>query len=285
MKKITLRFIVFILGCFLLSTVIPVFGAAVVVPWKSGNFLVIKLPAPEPDASFTPGLTWYWQLAGTVNKQHDVDVYNIDLEDNASSGLFAELKDKGIKLVCYFSAGTYEEWRQDANLFTSDILGKNLDDWPGEKWVDIRKEKTRSIMAQRMDRAASAGCDAVEPDNIDGYQNDNGLGLTAADQLDYLSWLADYAHSKGLKIALKNTLDLIQSGKLYEHFDFAINEECYSYNECDVLKAFIEVNKAVFIAQYKGDKNTLCPLAIQNNYFLAFFNQDLDGQTYIPCIR
>ncbi len=212
-----------------------------------------------------------------------MDVYNVDLEDNASSDLFAELKNKGIKLVCYFSAGTYEEWRQDASQFTFNILGNNLDDWPGEKWVDIRKETTRTIMAQRMDLAASAGCDAVEPDNVDGYQNNNGLGLTKADQLDYLYWLADYAHSRGLQIALKNTLDLIQSGKLYEHFDFAINEECYSYNECDILKSFVEVNKAVFIAQYKGDKNKFCPMAIQSNYFLAFFNLDLNGKIYIPC--
>ncbi|MCI5222937.1 MAG: hypothetical protein D3924_09755 [Candidatus Electrothrix sp. AR4] len=120
---------------------------------------------------------------------------------------------------------------------------------------------------------------------IDGYQNNNGLGLTAEDQMDYLYWLADYAHEKGLKIALKNTLGLIQSGNLHKRFDFAINEECHTYNECGNLRPFINQNKAVFIAEYKGNKEQYCPLARQEKYFLAFFDLDLTGQKYDPCTQ
>lgn len=45
-------------------------------------------------------------------------------------------------------------------------------------------------MRRRLDKAVSRGCDGVEPDNVDGYTNHNGLGLTAADQLAYNKWLA-----------------------------------------------------------------------------------------------
>lgn len=45
-------------------------------------------------------------------------------------------------------------------------------------------------MRRRLDKAVSRGCDGVEPDNVDGYTNHNGLGLTAADQLTYNKWLA-----------------------------------------------------------------------------------------------
>lgn len=45
-------------------------------------------------------------------------------------------------------------------------------------------------MAERMDLALSKGCDGVEPDNVDGYANSNGLGLTAANQLEYNKYLA-----------------------------------------------------------------------------------------------
>lgn len=45
-------------------------------------------------------------------------------------------------------------------------------------------------MGRRLDKAVSRGCDGVEPDNVDGYTNHNGLGLTAADQLSYNKWLA-----------------------------------------------------------------------------------------------
>lgn len=45
-------------------------------------------------------------------------------------------------------------------------------------------------MGRRLDKAVTRGCDGVEPDNVDGYTNHNGLGLTAADQLSYNIWLA-----------------------------------------------------------------------------------------------
>ncbi|MDQ7023057.1 MAG: endo alpha-1,4 polygalactosaminidase [Candidatus Gracilibacteria bacterium] len=35
---------------------------------------------------------------------------------------------------------------------------------------------------------------------------------------------------------------------MVSYFDFAINEECYSYNECHLLKPFIDNNKPVFLS-------------------------------------
>ena len=197
-------------------------------------------------ASFPAGSTWYWQLSGDVVKSHTVNVYNFDLEDNESNGLISELKSKGIKVICYFSAGTYEDWRSDKDQFSSDQLGKALPDWPGERWLDIRKESVRKIMSSRIQRAVNAGCDGIEPDNIDGYQNKNGLGITEQDQIDYLHWLAAEAHLKKISIGLKNSLDIIQKGLLHKHFDFVINEECYNYNECDLLKPFIEQIRRIY---------------------------------------
>eukprot|EP00051_Salpingoeca_urceolata_P014688 m.187478 g.187478 ORF g.187478 m.187478 type:complete len:103 (-) comp18158_c0_seq3:113-421(-) len=82
------------------------------------------------------------------------------------------------------------------------------------RWLDISTindagSKLRSIMEARLDVAVEKGCHAVEPDNIDGYSNNNGLGLTAQDQLVYNRFLADAAHDRGLAIALKNDLDQV----------------------------------------------------------------------------
>lgn len=63
---------------------------------------------------------------------------------------------------------------------------------------------------------------AVDPDNVDGYQNDNGVGLTAADQLAFNTWLAQTAHGLGLGAGLKN--DLGQLTELTPYFDFFVNE-------------------------------------------------------------
>ena len=118
-----------------------------------------------------------------------------------------------------------------------------------ELWLDIRAPEVRDIMKARLDLAAQKGCDGVEPDNVDGYSNDNGFGLTPQDQLDFNRFIATEAHSRGLSVGLKNDLD--QAADLLPDFDWALNEECYTYNECGVYTdTFIAAGKAVFHAEY-----------------------------------
>ena len=103
-------------------------------------------------------------------------------------------------------------------------------------------------MEARLDLAAEKGCDGVEPDNVDGYANDSGFPLSGNDQLAYNRFLASAAHERGLLIGLKNDLD--QISELVAEFDFAVNEECYEYDECERLTPFIEAGKPVLHAEY-----------------------------------
>jgi hypothetical protein len=91
----------------------------------------------------------------------------------------------------------------------------------------------------------------VEPDNVDGYANESGVHLNATEQLEYNRWIADQAHERGLSVGLKNDLD--QVGDLIEWFDWALNEECHAYDECDVLTPFLGAGRAVFHVEYVDD--------------------------------
>ncbi len=175
--------------------------------------------------------TWQWQLQGEVDTSYDVDVYDIDLFDTPADTLSA-LRVAGRVVICYFSAGSYEEWRPDAARFVADDLGVTLDGWDDEHWVDIRSASVREVMAQRLDLAVDRGCAGVEPDNVTAYDNDTGFDLTADDQLDFNRFLAGAAQERDLLIGLKN--DLEQIPELVDHFDFAVNEQCHEYDECDV---------------------------------------------------
>ncbi|MBV1857681.1 MAG: endo alpha-1,4 polygalactosaminidase, partial [Nannocystaceae bacterium] len=106
--------------------------------------------------------------------------------------------------------------------------------------------------------------DAVEPDNVDGYTNPTGFDLTADDQLDYNRWLATAAHDRGLSVGLKNDVDQVEA--LVDEFDWALNEECVTYEECETTSPFIEQGKAVFHVEYVDDTadgpalvDTVCP--------------------------
>ena len=205
-----------------------------------------------------PGTSWQWQLQGEVDISLDVDMYDIDLFDPPDA-TFETLRDEGRIVICYFSAGSWEEWRDDADDFPAESLGDELDGWPDERWVDIRLAEVRTVMEARLDHAADRGCDGVEPDNVDGYANDNGLGLDADDQLDFNRFLAEAAHARGLSIGLKNDLDQIEA--LVDDFDWALNESCAEYNECDRLSVFTDAGKAAFHVEYVDDWSAAQDLA------------------------
>lgn len=104
----------------------------------------------------------------------DVPIYDIDLFTNTDDGtdagrVIGKLHDQGKKVICYFSAGTYEPGRPDSDQYENGDLGAQLPEWPKEKWVDIRHDNVRNIIKGRIDLAAEMGCDAIDPDNMDGY--------------------------------------------------------------------------------------------------------------------
>jgi len=226
-----------------------------------------------------PQTTWQWQLTGTIDQSVNVQMYDIDLFDNTAATISA-LQAKGRVVICYFST-QYENWRPDAGNFTKAVLGNNLDDWAGEKYVDIRSPIVRNIMAARLDLAVSKGCDGVEPDNVDGYQAKSGFPLTAADQISFNTFIAAQSHARGLSVGLKNDLD--QASALLPYFDWALNEQCNQYKECDSLNVFVNKAKAVFNAEYSGSATTVCPKMVTAKFSSLFKSLGLDASIKAEC--
>ena len=217
------------------------------------------------EAAWTPHAsdTWQWQLSGTLDTAYNVAVYDIDLFETPLPTI-AALHARGIHVVCYFSAGSGENWRPDYAAFAKTDLGHPLSGWAGERWLDTRSKTVRAVMTRRLDLAVAKGCDGVEPDNVDAFQNHPGFALTANTQFDYNRFLAHAAHDRGLAVALKNDVD--QVAALAPAFDFALNEQCHEYAECGAYAAFATLGKAVFNAEYssayvkntRGARDRLC---------------------------
>ncbi|MEU3267401.1 endo alpha-1,4 polygalactosaminidase [Streptomyces bacillaris] len=204
-----------------------------------------------------PGLAWQWQLDGKVDATAaDVPVYDIDGFENDAEDV-ARLHRAGRKVICYINVGAWEDYRPDKDAFPRSVLG-GPNGWEGERWLDIRRISVlRPIMERRFDMCREKGFDAVEPDLMEGYNDDTGFPLTARDQLRYNRMIADIAHERGLAVGLKN--DLPQIPQLVEVFDFAVNEQCAQYGECARLKPFIEAGKAVFHVEYTEPNSSFCP--------------------------
>ena len=125
--------------------------------------------------------------------------------------------------------------------------------------------KLADILGKRFDRAHRMGCDAIEPDNIDGYDKtaheSSGFPLTYEDQIYFNLWVANSAHSRGMLVGLKNDINQAHDARIYNTFDFVVSEQCFQYNECGFFSDFLRLNKPVFEAEYKWTISKFCPAA------------------------
>ena len=120
-----------------------------------------------------------------------------------------------------------------------------MDGWPDERWVNTSNPGVRKLMKERIQEAAAKGCDGVDPDNIEGWDNDTGFDLTKDDGVDYVKFLAKTAHDAGMSFGLKNGGGIVE--RVIDVSEWAVNEQCVKYNECDLFQPFIKKNKPVFV--------------------------------------
>ena len=185
-------------------------------------------------------------------------------QENAAA--VAAIHAKGAKAICYVDAGTAESFRPDYqdyvnfnNLTGGALFGKPVGGFRNEFWLNINNNKGQrdfilSEVGKRVDGCVANGFDAVEFDNVDAYQNKTGLTISSDTQLLFDTALANLAHSKGLTVGLKN--DLGQASDLKPYFDFAINEQCFQFKECNFpapgLPDWTASGKAVFNVEYRS---------------------------------
>jgi hypothetical protein len=197
------------------------------------------------------GMTWQIQFSGDINLKIDAELYDLDLFETEKAAIYG-LHQQGKKAICYFSAGSWEDWRPDAEQFPPEVIGKDYFGWQGEKWLDIRQiEKLAPIMRARLDLCKAKGFDGVDADNVDGYNNDTGFTITAADQIKFNRWLAQEAHLRGLGLGLKN--DPEQAVQLEPDFDWSLTESCFSQGWCEMVAPFLSSAKPVFAIEYRDE--------------------------------
>jgi len=240
------------------------------------------------------------QVAPTV---FDIDIYQDGkcyTPNNygvLNSAAVSALHTQGDKVIGYIDAGTAETWRPDYPQYSSFnascggcLFGKPVGGFRDEFWLNIntsvsgtnpntgQTETAQQFiideLSARLDKAKSLGVDAIEFDNVDAYQNKTGLTISAATQEQFDATIAN----------------LGQAGDLQPYFDFAINEQCWQYNECNYPPPGLQAwpgtyGKAVFNVEYKLATSKFCPQAnsASYNFNSILKNVNLYDVPYAPC--
>ncbi len=247
---------------------------------------IVLLIAGEGSASarWQPAPTtapWQWQLQGKIDTGVAAPVYDIDAFEVPASTV-RRLHAQHRKAICYLDVGSWESYRPDAGEFPRSVIGRRYEGFPDERWLDIRRfREFAPVLERRFDLCRRKGFDAVEPDNLAGWENRTGFPITRADQLRFNRWVARRVHADGMAVALKN--DGPQASLLVGNFDFAIVEECFDYHECGSYRTFIEHGKAVFEAEYELDPDAYCGAAKALDFSAIRKSYDLFARPWLPC--
>jgi hypothetical protein len=262
---------------------------------KSGNCLYTSTGGINANIAATP-----FTGGGPVSPS----VFDIDFQtDGACTGgtitqengaAVAAIHAKGARAICYIDAGGAENFRPDFAeyaAFNSNcngcLFGKPVSGFRNEYWLNInnnlgQRDFILSEIGKRLDRCVANRLDGVEMDVVDAFSNRTGLTVSADTQLLFNTALANLAHSKGLTVALKN--DVEQVPDLAPYFDFAINEQCQQYKECDNYSTyFASAGKAVFQVEYKLSTSKFCSQANIANRNAILKTFDLFDTPWTPC--
>jgi hypothetical protein len=246
-----------------------------------------------------PGTTWQWQITGTVDTTvSPAAMFDIDLTDavpsartvqvpgfgavtwakGVNAGVISRLHGAGKTVICYMDSGAWESYEPDAARFPRSVVGAGTG-WDGENWLDIRPAswaRFAPLIWSRMDVAKSIGCDGIEPDQNNPVGNNPGFPISVTDQTAWYVEVARQAHLRRLSVGMKNGIESVNPVTVAT-FDWALNEECFQYQECEVLAPFIRANKAVFQVEYQGDPASFCPAARADRFSSMKKRLELDA--------
>ncbi len=254
----------------LLAPALPASGAVPTGRGEPGRWYPAPTTAP-----------WQWQLQGKIDTSVAAAVYDVDGFETPASTV-RRLHQMGRKAICYLDVGSWESYRPDRDQFPRSVIGRKYEGFPNERWLDIRRfHLFERPLKRRFDICARKGFDAVEPDNLAGWENKTGFPITRADQLRFNRWVARQVHARGMAVALKN--DGGQASELVGDFDFAIVEQCFQYHECGLYRTFVQHGKAVFEAEYELEPKQYCDTARALDFSAIRKSYDLFARPWRPC--
>lgn len=231
------------------------------------------------------GVTFDWDLANiSATDTFSTDVVDVDAFETSKATVDA-LHAKGKKVIAYVSVGTLENYRPDSALLPSSVIGKIYPEWPDERWLDIHHlDSLKPWLISRFTMIRQKGFDAIEPDNLDAYENETGFDISITDTKAFCTYLITLAHSMGLGIGQKNVSELTDD--FSSSFDWALTEDAFDQGWQDDMLPYITKNKPVFVTEYTDKmtqanfQSTVCPAAKTKKYSAVLKKRDLSKWSY-----
>lgn len=215
-------------------------------------------PTTLPEVELPPaGGGLDYQLGGAYEPPAGVQIVSRDRNEAPALGLYN---------ICYVNGYQVQPDENDfwldehPDLVLRDENGDPLidPDWD-EMLLDTSTAEKRTALTEIVggwiEGCGAAGYQAVEIDNLDTYSRSDGL-LTRDHNVAFMALLSAAAHDAGMAIAQKNSTEILDRAAEMGT-DFAVAEECNTYEECgDYISTY---GDAVLMIEYQpGDFDSGC---------------------------
>ena len=240
---------------------------------------------------------WDFVPAPTMIDYGDGDPVTVPAGSQA--GKIADLRGRGVKVICHLDTGAIHLTDPDARKFpgfsatlpdrptvpASSIGWSVTADDPDERYLDIRTS-TRgawtSKMWKRLDLAKQIGCDGVDADRNDSISGEDppysGFKIEVSDQFSWYTEVAKQLHMRELSAGMRGgnfVPGLVD--EVANDFDFMVVERCGEFGDCDTTRAFVDKRRVVFAIDYELDLDGLpnTPTTVCNRQQAAQISEGL----------
>jgi hypothetical protein len=279
----------------------------------------VTVTVTTPGSYWQPAqnLEWQWEIDHALSTTSTADmgtgitayngdtapstnptVYDIDGIENPASTVTA-LKGLNNHVVCYVEVGTagnYYTAAQEgvatsyyAQLSAAGDLGSKLSGYP-EYFLNINSASTVSIIESMIQQQCGAkGFNGVETDLDETFgsnEGTTGFTITQANEVTYLTTLANYMHNIGLAWIAKDLSDTGSQSFVSAVEPLAqgmVDEQANQYGTINLDNVFLTAGKPIFDAEYAPETLAeFCTYDNTNNINGVLFPVNLNGPRQ-PC--
>ena len=190
----------------------------------------------------------------------------------ALAGKAAELRARGVKVICHVDTGAIHLTDPDARKFpgfsatppdrptvvaNGSVVGWSIID-PNERYLDLRPA-SRPLWVEKMwkrfDLAKQIGCDGIDGDRNDTISGDTGFPMISpTEQYSWYAEIVSQLHMRELSAGMRNGQTLPGQVDMFaDDFDWMLVERCGENGDCDQTRPFIQLNRVVFALDYEHD--------------------------------
>lgn len=158
--------------------------------------------------------------------------------------------DRGQNIFAYLNIGSLENYRDYYDEYESYTF-KDYDNWPDERWIDVRNSSWQDLMVNTATRFKSEGIFGIYLDNVDVYTIAKEEGLNYSEFGSAIKSMISRINETGLKVMINGGAEYLDD---MVDQDDNVFESIWAYHQEEVFSLITDYGLSTFGEQEKEER-------------------------------